>query len=113
MATIDALRELGADTADGLQRCMNNESFYLRMVDMGLKDANFEKLQKAVSEGDLKNAFEAAHALKGIMANLALTPIQKPVSEITELLRAGTQTDYGPLVGEILSARDRFTALDS
>ena len=32
--TIDTLTIYGADTKEGLQRCMNNESFYLRLVKM-------------------------------------------------------------------------------
>ena len=32
--TIDSLKAFGANTAEGLARCMNNEAFYLRMVGM-------------------------------------------------------------------------------
>lgn len=111
MLTVDALKELGANTEEGLERCMNMDAFYLRMVGMGLQDAGFEKLKTGVENGDLDAAFEAAHALKGVMGNLALTPITEPVSEITELLRSRTQMDYGPLVDRILSERDKFAAL--
>ena len=40
--TIDKLREYGADVEDGLARCMNNEAFYLKMVDLGLSDERFD-----------------------------------------------------------------------
>ena len=43
--------------------------------------------------GDKAAAFEMAHALKGVLGNLALTPIYKPLSEMTELLRAGKDPD--------------------
>lgn len=43
-----------------------------------------------------------------MMANLALTPILQPVEKITELLRARTETDYAPLVEEILEQRRRL-----
>ena len=33
MLTIEALRGLGADVEDGVRRCVNNEAFYLKMVD--------------------------------------------------------------------------------
>ena len=45
------------------------------------------------------------------MANLALTPILKPVQEITELLRSRTETDYAPLLNEIRTRRESLTAL--
>ena len=80
--TIDALNAYGADTSQGLQRCMNNESFYLRMVDMALRDKNFDALKAAIDSGDAHAGFEAAHALKGSIGNVALTPIFAPVSEI-------------------------------
>lgn len=43
-------------------------------------------------------------------ANLSLTPLTKPVSEITELLRGRTETDYSPLLAE---AKVQFEALCS
>ena len=94
MLTIDKLRSYGADVDEGLSRCVNNEAFYLRLVGMALADGNFETLSSALAEGDLRRAFEAAHSLKGVLGNLSLTPLYKPVSEITELLRAKTEMDY-------------------
>ena len=106
--TIDMLTAYGANTTEGLQRCMNNEGFYLRMVKMLSNDGNFQKLYDAVEAGDLSAAFEAAHALKGSSGNLALTPIFAPVCEITELLRARTETDYTPLIETIRDAHKRL-----
>ena len=106
--TIDMLTAYGANTKEGLQRCMNNESFYLRMVKMLSDDGNFQKLYDAVGAGDLSAAFEAAHALKGSAGNLALTPIFAPTSEITELLRARMETDYTPLLEAIRDAHERL-----
>ena len=53
MLTIEKLREFGADTREGLTRCMNNEAFYLRLVGMCAKDGNFTKLYDALAAGDL------------------------------------------------------------
>ena len=74
-------------------------------------DTNFQKLYDAVGSGDLNTAFEAAHALKGSTTNLALTPISAPVIEITELLRAKTQTDYTALITMIREARDELARI--
>ena len=94
MLTLDALRAYGANVDEGLGRCMNNEAFYLRMVGLALQDDGYALLGKALAENDLKSAFEAAHRIKGVVANLALTPILTPVSELTELLRHETPGDY-------------------
>ena len=111
--TIDDLIAFGADTEDGLRRCMNKEDFYLRMVKMVPGDANFQKLDDAIAAGDLDAAFEAAHALKGSAGNLSLTPIAAPVMEVTELLRARTEMDYSPLVAEILKQRAALESICS
>ena len=96
MLTMDALQAYGANTQEGLGRCLNNEAFYLRLVNMAVKDANFQKLHDALTQGDLDAGFEAAHALKGVLGNLALSPLLAPIGEVTELLRARTPTDYAP-----------------
>ena len=110
MLSIDTLRQFGANTQEGLGRCMNNEAFYLRLVNMALDDANFGRLEQAVKDGDKKAAFEAAHALKGVLANLALTPLCRPVSEMTELLRADEDADYPALLAELLGLREALAA---
>jgi len=93
MITLEALRQYGADTATGMNRCMNNEGFYLRLVNLALADKNFDKLAAALEAGDGKAGFEAAHALKGVLGNLSLTPLVEPVSALTELLRSGGSTE--------------------
>lgn len=111
MLTVDALRACGANTQEGLGRCMNNEAFYIRLVNMALDDASFQKLSDAVAAGDKKAGFEAAHSLKGVLGNLALTPIYAPVAEMTELLRAAADADYQNYLDRILAARDQMIAL--
>ena len=103
MLTIDALKAYGANTDEGMARCFNNEAFYLRLVGMGLADANFDKLKAAMDAGDTTAAFEAAHALKGSIGNLSLTPIFEPISALTELLRGKSgPVDGGALLQQIM-----------
>jgi len=111
MITIEKLKNFGADTDEGLTRCYGNESLYLRLVNMMSADANFDMLESALNSGDLDKAFEAAHALKGVLGNLSLTPMYDIVCEITELLRARTETDYSALLSELLSKRNTLIAL--
>ena len=111
MLTLEKLKEFGANSDEGLARCMNNEDFYLRMVAKSVSEEQYKKLTGAINAGELDGAFEAAHALKGINANLALTPILDPVCEITELLRGRTQADYAPYVNKIISKKDELKSL--
>ncbi|MBR6089683.1 MAG: Hpt domain-containing protein [Anaerolineaceae bacterium] len=111
MLTLNSLKEFGADVQDGLKRCLNNEGFYLKLVNMAINDGNFDKLAAAVGAGDKKAAFEAAHALKGIAANVSLTPIYAVVSEMTELLRADQDADYQDYLDRILKLRGKLITL--
>lgn len=109
--TLDDLVAFGANVDEGMARCMNNESFYLRLVESVKNEKGFDALKAALDEGDLDAAFEAAHSLKGVLGNLSLTPLYEPMSEITELLRAKEEADYATLVDAIMRKRDEFAAL--
>lgn len=111
LMTLDDLRAYGANVDEGLGRCMGMESLYLRLAESIKTDEKFDVLTRTLQAGDLDGAFEAAHALKGVLANLAITPLQLPVEEITELLRARTAMDYTDLLGRIVAERKRFCAL--
>ncbi len=111
MLTIESLRDWGANVDEAMVRCLNNEAFYLKLVDKAMRDAPFDELREAVEAGDLDKGFSCAHSIKGVMANLALTPILKPIEQITELLRSRTETDYAPLLEEIEEKRRQLMAL--
>lgn len=111
MITLDSLKGYGADIDDALARCMNNEEFYLMLVGRSLDDANFEKLKEMIQKKNYEEAFSAAHALKGLVTNLSLTPLAKPVIEITESLRAGDDRDYSGLIAEMDEQLAKLKAL--
>ncbi len=111
MLSIDTLKEFGADTDEGVGRCMGNADFYLRLVKTVPGEKNFDKLADAIRANDLGAAFEHAHALKGVLGNLSLTPLYQSVSEITELLRAKTEMDYTEQLTRILDKREELRKL--
>ena len=49
MLTIDALKQFGADTDDGLSRCMGNEAFYFKLIGRVIEDTNFQTLEDAIA----------------------------------------------------------------
>lgn len=111
--TLGALKAFGANTDEGMGRCLNNESFYLKMVAMALADKSFDALKAAMDAGDARAAFAAAHTLKGTTGNLALTPIYEPVCALTELLRGkdSLADGSGKLLEQIMTARERALRL--
>ena len=111
MLTIETLKDFGVNTEEGLGRCLGNEALYFRFIGMAVADDGFEHLAEATAAGDLVKAFEAAHALKGVLGNLAIVPLYRAVSEVTELLRSGTETDYSEKIAAILAMREDLRAL--
>lgn len=78
MITLEALKQYGADTEKGLAMCMGNEALYLRLVGSVPAETRFADLAGALEKKDLDAAFDAAHALKGVLGNLSLTPLYVP-----------------------------------
>lgn len=111
MITLEALKKFGADTEKGLAMCMGNEALYLRLVGSVPAETRFGVLSRTIGEGDMEAAFDAAHALKGVLGNLALTPLYEKASEITELLRNRTDTDYSELLSGLEAGRDELAKL--
>ena len=105
MLTVETLRAWGANVDEALVRCLNNETFYLKLVNKTIQDPSVEKLAEAIEAGDLEKAFDIAHSIK------ALTPIYQPVAQITDLLRNRTEMDYGPLMKEITEKKKELAAL--
>ena len=111
MITVKKLKELGCDTDKGLERCLGDEDFYLEFVPDALKKERYERLEALIKNKDLDAAFEAAHGLKGILSNLSLDPVLEPVAEMTELLRARTDTDYSGLLTKMWERYSLFEKL--
>ena len=106
MITIENLRTFGASVDAGLERCLNKEDFYLKMVNMALADQRFTDLEPALSQKDYDKAFEICHAIKGTTGNVSLDPLYNAICEMTELLRAKTDTDYSGLYKKIMDLRN-------
>ena len=115
MLTLDALRAYGANVDEGLARCMNDESFYLKIVGMVQADGNFDRLKNGMAVRDTREVFEAAHALKGSTGNVALTPIYTPLARLSDMLKGRTDAVMGPecdqLASEALAQFERLKAL--
>ncbi len=91
---IDELKEYGVDTETALNRCVNNEGLFLKLINKVPEMTEFDKLKESIEAKDLDSAFSYAHAIKGNVSNLEITPIKEPISEMTELLRERKDIDY-------------------
>lgn len=108
MLTVESLKEYGANVTEGVARCLDDADFYLDLVKSAIPDDRIDELERLLSGKDYDKAFEVAHALKGMYGNISLTPIYKPISEITELLREKKDTDYAPFIAEARAQKEKL-----
>ena len=111
MLTVEKLEEYGADTKKGMSRCADNETLYLRLVDVTVKELSSGSLGEALEANDLEKAYYIAHKLKGGVNNLELKPIAVPLCELTDLLRNNQPGDYKDLYDEIIRRTNDLLAL--
>lgn len=81
------MEENGADVNTTLKRFMGNEALYMKFIVKFLDDKNFDGIADSLAQGNYEEAFNSAHTLKGVAANLGLDPVSAGASKITELLR--------------------------
>ena len=93
IALLNELQERGCDVEGALVRFLNKEDFYAKCYKKFLDDPAFSALDKALKDKDADAAFRHAHTLKGLMANMGLTPLYDIVVQIVEPLRGGLYSD--------------------
>ena len=54
------------------------------------------------------NLLEICHALKGVIGNLAITPLYEALSDMTEKLRSREEADYQFLYSKVIEIRSKF-----
>ena len=65
------------------------EKFLLRVVD----DGSYKLLCESIASGNADEAFRAAHTIKGVCMNLAITRLACSSSDLTEALRNNRTID--------------------
>ena len=93
MKLIESLREHGADIDGAMERVLDDIPLYEECVIAFIDDPTFSELGNSMEAGDGKRAFDNAHTLKGVSANLGLNPLLPSLCPITELLRSGVCSD--------------------
>lgn len=83
------LESLGVNITETMQRFMNNEDLYLRILRKFPADTSFASAVQAKDAGDDENAEMHIHTLKGVSSNLGLTPITEITAEMMQEFRKG------------------------
>lgn len=110
-ALMDELRDWQCDVDGALERFLDDEELYTVCLHTVLGDQAFTGLGEALKTHAVKEAFDCAHTLKGVFANLGLTPMFDITVKIVEPLRAGDDTGLMPFYEELLRAREKLAGL--
>ena len=88
MTTKECFDAMGADYEGVLER-FSSEALVKKFALKFLDDNSYSNLEDALADGNVENAFRAAHTLKGVCLNLGFDNLYKASSAITEIFRAG------------------------
>ena len=98
------LEQYGVDHGKTMERFMGDEALYVKLLGLTLADESLARLGGALSANDPQAAFEAAHTLKGVAANMGLTPYYERICAILEPLRRNEKRDDYPALYQALEA---------
>lgn len=87
--SLSALEACGIDTKEGIGRFMNSEKLFIRFLLRFLDDTGMENLMKSYKAGDVSECFRAAHSMKALTGNLAITCMYEKLKVMVEVLRKG------------------------
>lgn len=85
--------ESGFDYDDAVYRFLGNEQMYHKFLKKLLEDTCYEQIVQGVTDCSASSVFTSAHTLKGVAANLGITPVQQLASQITEATRDKADAD--------------------
>lgn len=83
----EKLLQGGVNIETAMERFMGNEELFVRFLKKLHQDNSYELLKTAMAEKRYKDAFTAAHTLKGLCGNLSLDSLFKIVDKEVEFLR--------------------------
>lgn len=108
----EKLRDLGCDMDGALHRFMDNADLYKECYHDTMTSGDFTELKNALDQGNVKAAFMAAHNLKGVLANMGLTPLENTMISIVEPLRLGNMDGVKQQYDKLMEQMKMFRELD-
>lgn len=109
MTVQDFYNTVGGDYA-AAKKVLMMDKMILRYLPKLASDLSCTNLVTAWENKDEKGMFEAAHALKGVCANLGLVSLSEKAGEITELFRPGSTQEMpdAELAAKIAAIRAQY-----
>lgn len=86
----EALEKSGINIETAMNRFFDNEEMYFSFLDKFTEDDLMVKMKLLIEDNQVKEAFDAAHTLKGVCANLSIDSMNAVLNPMVEVLRVGS-----------------------
>lgn len=105
------LEEWGCDVEGAMERFLDDKELYMMCLQTVISDPAFEKLGAALEEKRVAEAFDYSHTLKGVLANLGLTPMFVLAESIVEPLRKGAADNLQEAYEKLLASNEQLKCI--
>lgn len=105
----ECYQAMGADYEEVFGR-LRSEKLITKFVLKFPDDPSFSQLKNTLAEKNTKEAFRAAHTLKGVAQNLGFTLLYETAATITEVLRTGNLPDDESMMNAVTKEYERTIA---
>ncbi len=82
------LSKAGIDVNEGMRRFNNNKDIYEKFLLTFPEDEHYKLMVEAIEKANVEDAFQAAHALKGVSGTLSLVTLHAELIPLVEELRS-------------------------
>ncbi len=100
----ELIAEAGFKYEEALMRFMNREDMLEKFLLKFLDDPSFSGLLKSYADGDREATGHAAHALKGVAANLGLEELRAACERLQKTALIPDGDDIAPIYDEVVAA---------
>ncbi len=107
----EKLSAQGCDMEATMVRFLNDEEFYEQCFKKVIDDKDFDELKTALDNHDTVKAFECAHTLKGVIANMGLAPMSGVIHRIVEPLRRNEEDGVLKEYEELIKLREEYKTM--
>lgn len=107
----ERMESAGYDVNGALARFVNNEILFMTFLKKFPTDEHYAAIRPNIDNGNIDEAYKAAHAIKGVAGNLGLTPVFETVNDMLILIKHKDETpDFDTKVVELYEIFDKAYA---
>ncbi len=105
---LEGFRMAGGDVKGVMDRFVEDEDLFRECLQQFVEEDGFDKLKASIEAENYKEAFEHAHAIKGVTGNLGIMPVYNRMCNLVESLRYDKLENVSAELEEVLNAYADF-----